>query len=37
MIETGFRESCDVLVERKRLIESETEEFDLGCERNNGA
>ena len=37
MIETGFSESCDVRVERKRLIESDTDEFDLGCEWNSGA
>ena len=37
MIEAGFRESCDVRVEGKRLVESDPQEFDLGSEGNSGA
>ena len=37
MIETGFRESRDVRVKGKRLVKSDTKEFDLGCELYSGA
>ena len=37
VIKTGFRKSRDVWVKRKRLVESDTKEFDLGCEWNSGA
>ena len=37
MVETGFRESCDVRVKGKGLIESDAQEFDLGSEGNSGA